>query len=128
MIPAGGALLLLVLSGPAAAQRLGGGHAPDISIVRILGALFVCLLLAGAVALVLKRGGGRIDLAAMRGLVSTKTVPQRIEIIETRRISQHADICVFRCDSREYLVLSSAREQRVLREAQIEVADEDGAQ
>ncbi|WP_322966402.1 hypothetical protein [Sphingomonas fuzhouensis] len=97
----------------AAPARLGGGGALDVSLGRIVSALLVCLLLAGAAALLLKRGGGRIDWTALR---RWQAVPERrIAVIETRRISAHADICLFRCDDEDFLILSSATAQRVLR-------------
>lgn len=97
----------------AAPARLGGGGALDVSLGRIVSALLICLLLAGGVAWLLKRGGGRIDWAALKPL---NAVPaRRIAVIETRRISAHADICLFRCDDEDFLILSSATTQHVLR-------------
>ncbi|KQN21416.1 hypothetical protein ASE86_14415 [Sphingomonas sp. Leaf33] len=105
----------------AAPARLGGGGAIDVSLGRIVSALLVCLLLAGAAALLLRRGGGRIDWRALADW--KKAAPaRRIVVIETRRISAHADICLFRCDDRDYLVLCSASQQQVLRDPPAEPA------
>ncbi|MEI9851958.1 MAG: hypothetical protein WDN24_15250 [Sphingomonas sp.] len=95
--------------------RLGGGGALDISLTRVVLALLLCLMLAALAALLLKRGGGRIDLAALRRLAAKLPVERRIQVIETRRISQHADLCLLRCDGEEYLILCSAQQQSVLR-------------
>ncbi len=111
------AYLLLAPAALAQAGRLGGGGALDISLTRIVTALLLCLMLAALAALALKRGGGRIDLARMRGLFATLPAKRRIEVVETRRVSQHADVCLLRCDGREYLILCAAQQQLVLREA-----------
>ena len=111
------AIALVILSTtPALAQRLGGGGtASDISIGRIVAALVLCVIAAVLAILLLKRGGGRIDLA---GLTSFRklAVARRIDVIETRRISQHADLCLVRCDGQDYLILTAQGQQSVLRE------------
>lgn len=106
----------LLLAGPAFADRLGGGGDLGISLTRIVMALILCLMLAALAALLLKRNGGKIDIAALRGLIVRMPAARRIEVIETRRVSQHADVCLMRCDGREYLILSAAHQQTVLRE------------
>ena len=100
---------------PALAQRLGGGTASDISVGRIVAALVLCVIAAVLAILLLKRGGGRIDFA---GLTSFRklAVARRIDVVETRRISQHADLCLVRCDGQDYLILTAQGQQSVLRE------------
>jgi hypothetical protein len=44
---------------------------------------------------------------------------QRIRVIESRRISQHADLCLVRCDNVDYVILSSAQQQQLLRETPV---------
>jgi hypothetical protein len=111
---------LLVASSPALAQagRLGGGGGGvDVSLTRIVTALILCLMLAALAALLLKRGGGRVELAALGRLFARLPQTQRrIEVIETRRVSQHADVCLLRCDGRDYLILCAAHQQTILRE------------
>jgi hypothetical protein len=92
----------------AAPARLGGGAALDISLTRIVVALLVCLTLAALAALLLRRSGGRIVLPLR--------ADRRIAVIESRRISPHADLCLLRCDGHDYLILSSAAGQQVLRQ------------
>lgn len=92
----------------AAPTRLGGGAALDVSLTRIVVALLVCLALAVLAAVLVKRGGGRLTLP--------NRAERRIAVIESRRISPHADLCLLRCDGREYMILSSATGQQVLRE------------
>lgn len=110
---------LAQLAAPAIASpgRLGGGGAVDVSLTRIVMALVLGTMLAVLAALAIKRGGGRLDLTAMRRLFAALPAARRIEVIESRRVSQHADICLVRCDGEEYLILSSARQQKILRGA-----------
>jgi hypothetical protein len=111
---------MLAAATPALAQagRLGGGGSNvDVSLTRIITALILCLMLAALAALLLKRGGGKIDVPALRGLFARMPVTvRRIEVIETRRVSQYADVCLLRCDGRDYLILCAQAQQTVLRD------------
>lgn len=112
------AVALLFAASPAMADagRLGGGGALNISLTRIVLALILCLMLAAIAALLIKRSGGRVDLTALRRLMVKLPVQRRIEVIETRRVSQYADVCLIRCDGQEYLILCAGQQQTVLRE------------
>lgn len=101
----------------AGAARLGGGGGLDLSLTRILLSLMLCLGIAASVIVLLKRNGGRINANALRGLLA-RGLPadQRIRVIESRRISVHADLCVVRCDDVEYVILCSAQQQQLIRE------------
>ncbi|WP_010545488.1 hypothetical protein [Sphingomonas elodea] len=99
-------------------HKLGGGAALNLSLTRIVLSLLLCLMLASVAALALKRTGGRFDVKRMWTWAGGSTAQRRIEVLEVRRASQHADICLIRCDEREYLVLSSHEHQVVLRERQ----------
>lgn len=107
--------MIVVAAAAAAGPHLGGGGALGISLTRIVAALLICTMLAVVAGLLLKRGGGRIDLGAIRDLAGVRA-DRRIAVIETRRISQHADACLLRCDGRDYLILSSQASQQVLRQ------------
>ena len=92
-------------SAPAQAGRLGGGSAPDISIIRILAALVLCALVALAVILIIRvRSGRPISLSWQQWPKFGGIAAARLEIIESRRISAHADVCLVRCDGRDYLL------------------------
>jgi hypothetical protein len=111
------ALPCLFSAAPALAQRLGGGGGVDVSLTRIAMALILCLMIAALAVLLLKRNGGRIDLPAFHRLVPAARPARRIDVIETRRVSQYADVCLLRCDGREYLILCAQQQQTLLREA-----------
>lgn len=109
----------MLWAGPASATatRLGGGGGLDLSLTRIVLSLLLCLGIAISVIVMLKRNGGRLRAGTLRGLVA-RGLPaaQRIQVIESRRISTHADLCLVRCDDVEYVVLCSAQHQQLLSE------------
>lgn len=111
------AICLAQLATPAFAGpgRLGGGGGVDVSLTRIVMALVLGAMLAVVAALAIKRGGGRFDIAVVRRLLVTLPVARRIQVVESRRVSQHADLCLVRCGGEEYLILSSAQQQQILR-------------
>lgn len=119
---------LLSGAAPALAQagRLGGGGGGvDVSLTRVITALILCLMLAALAVLLLKRSGGKVDLPALRGMFARMPVAaRRIEVIETRRVSQHAEVCLLRCDGRDYLILCAQQQQTVLRDSPSAVEEE----
>ena len=122
-----GALVLApVLAGPAApafAQRLGQAAGTDVPLWRVAAALLICLVLAVVGALALRarlRGGGpvfagakwRLPFQAPAGLFSAG--PRRLQLVETLRLSHQVDICLFRCDERDFLVAATPQGATVL--------------
>lgn len=104
-----GGLTAAGLSGPVSAAKLGTATAPAIPWLRIATAFGLCIALAIAAILVvrnLQRGQGVAGLFRHHSGLSGRPGRQ-IEILETRRISQHADVCLLRCDSTRYLVAAS---------------------
>jgi len=101
----------------AGTARLGGGGGLDLSLTRIVLSLLLCLGIAISVIVLIKRKGGRVNASALLGLLA-KGLPAdpRIRVIEARRISAHADLCLVRCDDVEYVILCSAHQQQLLRE------------
>jgi hypothetical protein len=97
------------------AQRLGGGGAVDIPVGRIIAAFLLCVLLAWALAVALKHRGGRGGIGRFQRLFARSAPPSRIAVLETRRASVHADVCLIRCDGDDYLILCSPHVQTVLR-------------
>jgi hypothetical protein len=120
------ALLLLIV--PAAAHaspsRLGGGGDLSISIWRIAIAFIICAAAAFITILFIRRraGGGSVRLS-WNGLPLRN---RRIEVIETRRLSTHADISLVRENGREYLLLLFAGGSQILREQVADLDEEVG--
>lgn len=106
----------LLSGGPAlaASPRLGGGAPLDVSVGRIVAALLICLIVAGLAILLVRQRSGRIDLAGFFSRMEIR--PRAVQVVETRRLSPHADICLVRHDDREYLLLLMAGDARVLRD------------
>jgi len=105
----------LTIAAAAAAQvpRLGGGAAVEIPWARIVVALLLCSGIAWAAVLWLRRGGR---------WPAIKAVHAGIEVVESRRLNQYADVSLVRVQGREYAILSSAQQQRVL--SSVAVAEE----
>jgi hypothetical protein len=112
--------VLLAASAPALAGggRLGGGQPLEVSLGRIVAALVICIIVAVLAALLIRQRAGKLDLYALFGRLQSR--PRAIEVVETRRLSPHADICVVRHSGREYLLLLLAGNARILREEPID--------
>ena len=112
-MPRATALLLafLIASSPAAAQSLATGSAPGIPWFRLLFSLVFCIALAWGVVVALKhyqRRGMANPIKRPFDRPGTLS-PRRIAIIETRRASLHADLCLVKCDGETFfLALSPA--------------------
>lgn len=105
----------------AAAPHLGGAAAPDISPVRIVLALLVCLAVAALVILMLRHRLGRGGPFPILRLWAAPAA--EIVIGEVRRVGAHGDIATVRHAGREYLLLVQAGSARLLCER--DVAPED---
>ncbi len=117
---------LVACSAPAMAQRLGQGPDLSVSLWRVAGALLLCALVAVAAILAVRRRGGVIGPASLPALFGLRAgrLRNRIEVVESRRMSPHANVCLLRCDGREYLVLVSEHRFATLSER---LCDADGA-
>lgn len=109
-----GAALLAAAPALASAGRLGGGQPLEVSLGRIVAALVICIIMAVLAALLIRQRSGKIDLYALFGRLQSR--PRSIEVVETRRLSPNADICVVRHSGREYLLLLLAGNARILSE------------
>ena len=104
-------LPLLTLSSPAAAQSLATGSAPGIPWVRLLFSLVFCIALAWGVVVAIRHYQRRGMANPVKRLLDRQgtPAPRRIAIIETRRASLHADLCLVECDGEAFfLALSPA--------------------
>lgn len=95
-------LLSCVAIGPAWTQTLGQGGAVETPWWRVAGALILCLGLAVAAALLLKKhlGGGTPVLFSNK--------PRRLQLVDTLRLSHQVDLCVVHYGGKELLVAASA--------------------
>ena len=91
---------------PALAAQLGTANAPMVPWGRIAFALLFCLTLAALAILALRHHRARLRLPRFGDrLPGLPPMPRRqIEVIETRRISQHGDVCLLQCRGRSYLI------------------------
>lgn len=100
------------------AQGLGGGGGTDISIVRVLAALAICVAAAFALALVVRMRKGAPASGRSGRIARAISGSRRIEVVEARRASPFADLCLVRCDGVEYLLLCGPANLQVLRQTQ----------
>ncbi|HYF22974.1 MAG TPA: hypothetical protein VD929_06215 [Caulobacteraceae bacterium] len=100
---------------PAWAQQLGQAQGVDVPLWRVLGALAVCLSLAVGAAVLLRRRlvqGGALPrlgpgLPRLLDLRTDQTDARRLELLETVRLSHQTDVCLLRCDGREFILSTS---------------------
>lgn len=117
-----GAALLAAAPLPTLAQKLGGGAAPEISLVRIAASLIFCIGVAVALALVISKRSVPAGWSAREWLVKLQQ-RSRITVVEARRLSPYADLCIVRCNDREYVLTCAQGEVRVLAERQADVGE-----
>jgi hypothetical protein len=113
-----GAAGLLLSPAALAAQlrptHLGGGGDLQISLVRIIVSFVICVIIAALAILMLRQRSGKIDLAALFARIEPRA--RQIKVIETRRLSPHADISLVHQGGREYLLVLQAGSVEVLRD------------
>lgn len=107
-------MVALSLSQPAAAQQLGGGASPDVSLVRVFLALLVCLAVAVLALFLLRRRFAKKPRSLLPRLTASGS---RIRTIESRRVAPQADVCIVECDGTEYLLLIAAGGTLLLRQS-----------
>lgn len=106
-------LALGCLGTPGFAQRLGGGSASEVSVVRVVGALILCLFVAVLAILFLRHRQGKGFPPAFGKLI--RTHPE-IDVREVRRLTVQHSVGLIRHDDREYLLLLSPGDSLLLRE------------
>lgn len=108
----GPALPFVVMASPALAVGLGQGEAPAIPWARIGLALAFCIALAAGTILMMRRYHG---YSRIRHSFPLRQGDRRaIEIVETRRVSQHGDVCLLRCRGQDYLFVVTPHHTLVL--------------
>lgn len=110
---------LLLWPGPVAAAVLTTGSAPTVPWARLILSLLFCLALAGGAIALLRRyqrDGSVLRLPRMFGQAALST-PARLKILETRRASPHADLCLAELDGDTYFLALTAAGVTVLHSA-----------
>lgn len=105
----------------AAAQTLGGGADDGISVWRIVVAFLVCVVLAGAGALVLRHRLGYAQLPRILG-----NQARRLRIVESLKLGRQITLSIVQCDERELLLLTSESDAQVIQDARTRTSP-DGA-
>ncbi len=113
-------LAALVAAHPAFAQRLGQAAQTEIPWWRVVGAFVICIGLALGAALALRtriRAGAPLPAAfrfAPGRLRLFGPVERRLVVIEAVRGGQNLEICLVRCDEREFLLAATQGSIEVL--------------
>ena len=85
--------------------------------VRLAAGLLLCIFIAVAAVVLLKRFSGKLPRFGFSS--SSLGVDQSLRVLETRRLSLHADACRLVSGDREYLVIVSSGAIAVLKETQV---------
>ena len=104
------------------ARGLGGGEDFQVSLSRIVLAFLICIAVAVLAILLIRQRAGKGDLQALFSRVELRQ--RAIQVVETRRVSQHGDICLVRHAGREYLLVVLAGHTHVLNERDIDIASQ----
>jgi hypothetical protein len=109
-------LLLTLLAEPALAAPLATGTGPSIPWGRLFVVLAFCLVLAWGAIVFVRHYQNRSVANPLEGLFgrAKSGLTRRIQIIETRRASQHGDLCLVECDGETYLLAITAQGATVL--------------
>lgn len=97
----------LVVAASAGAPSLGGGTPVEVPFLRLALGLLLGTILTLFAAVALKRFlHGRPSLpASLNALVHAG--PRTIRVLETHRLSAHADVCLFTIEDRRFVVVVS---------------------
>lgn len=114
----GAALLLAATTQQGWAQQLGGARPVEIPFAQIGAGIVLCSLAAFAIILLMKRG---VISSPFRLTRATRVLPSwrsasTIKVLESRRMSPHADVCRFVVDDREYVVIVTQAAATIIRE------------
>lgn len=117
------------------AQPLGQSAELHIPWWRVVGALSICLALAVAAAFSLKWKLSRDPsqpIAPAWAALFTKSIKtlggdaRRLRLVETLRLSHQIDICLIRCDRREYIVAASPQGGYLVGSRDVAAGQDDG--
>lgn len=105
----------------AAVPHLGGGGELDVSLGRIIVAFVICIIVAVLAILLIRQRAGKIDLGRLRTRLDPRE--REIDVVETRRLNPHSDICLVRQGAREYLLVLQHGSAQVLHERDMPTAE-----
>lgn len=111
--------LAVLAADAAAATQLATGEGISVPWLRLGLGLLLCAMIAFLAIALMKRGmqgGGSVNALIESLMAPGSSAPKRrIQVRETRRVSPQADVCLFECDGREYLVVISPNQIQALR-------------
>lgn len=112
------AFVAAVLGAPtmAHAAQVAELHSVNLLWVRLAAGLVLCTLVAIASVLLLKKFSSRAPMQFLAMSRLGLSSGSSLRVLETRRLSLHADACRFVSADREYLVVVSSGSIAVLRE------------
>ncbi len=100
----------------ASAEALSTAQPLDLHLGRLIIVLLLCIALAIAAVFILKRASSAGKPSPFNGPWLQKLGRPAVTILESRRISVHADVCRLAYAGREYLVVVSQGGATVLKE------------
>lgn len=114
MTAVGLSLLPIAAAAQSHPSHLGGGGEVDVSLGRIIISFVICIIIAGLAILLIRQRTGKLDLASFFARIEPRA--REIKVVETRRLSPHADISLVRQGGREYLMVLQQGSMQVLRD------------
>ncbi len=111
------ALIVSACASPlAAAAPLGQGQAPEIPVARLVFGLVLCVGLAWGIAYLIRtfRLQGRLAPLKLGGIGQA-----RLRVLEARRAGLATDVCLVRCDGRDFLIAATQGHVLVLHSSDV---------
>lgn len=112
-------LLSISAARPALAQTIGTGAEDDVGAWRVVISLVVCVALAAAGALVLKKRSGQGT-----GFTWFHASERRLRVLESVRLSRETMLSIVAVDGNQLLVLSGQEGASIVREISPGVGDQ----
>ncbi len=118
-----GIAAVMLGSQPALAQQLGGARPLEIPYLQILAALVVCSLAALGAALAIQRRSGRALNLKFPVPWKSNQAPnnQPLKVLESHRLSPHADVCRISAHDSEYIVIVTAGSVTIVSERPVAI-------
>lgn len=113
-------ILMASIPSPALAGALADGSAPGIPWLRLILSFGICIAVAFGAILLLKHYQRRGIANPIKSLLERQGVTpvRRIAIIETRRASLNADLCLVECDGETFFLALTPAGATVLKQSE----------